>query len=793
MESSIRSIASNGKKCLLCLSEERIEIFNNDLAICKNCLKGYQKRIRIKACQHCTNPNHTEYSCGHLVCESCKNSFCIYCNILCCYCKINQARLSKSFCPKHINCGKCGTNLTLKTQKCYICIGDPERYKCTECQEFNISVKSSCGIRSHSMCLSCKKGNYIINLYEICLNCENSLNLSVKPCEHGFCKTCRDKGKCKRCRGLVEECKFCGKIESENGEFPCGHKSIGSRVLSKQLKTFGTHQISLDKSAFSSNEWENCCFKCMKCCALCGSEASGLTKLLCHHSLCSYCKATEISCCPICEICIECYNLAPCLTGDCGHRMCLVCSKNTKNTCSTCQDKKTLRKCSVCLNPTQNDNLLSQDCNHMVCQQCKDSTSICLKCYNLQLLEPFYRCCYCQKTAIYFNEQNYENPFLCENHYNQSNDYQRVNVKPLEREVGDDEQLLLNKAENYIKVLNNMSGIIVKNANDVISKINKAVMKIVKQCADDIQKIVRIKNEIILKKKVRISDYHVLLSPLDQYIFWEEPKLEELAKLVCEMLTKNLINENFQDRYLSFYSPSMDSLVRFSLEDYSKKIASRKPKRFEVGSRNQIVKTSSGSFFICGGFCNGRLSTAYSMNIDKWHYKTLPFSPLPIIDSATVFIHPCIYFFPSNEPRCLSFNISTKTWSFISANPYNFKNGTGAIYDSNALFTGTQLDFIMKYSPSFNTYEKSVFRLPQGLKIFCGPYVLVDGRGVFKVEGNEECERIGDYSLNCSGYMSSFVAKRDRKYYFVTLDEKVVCFDTCEVSTKIILDLLKLN
>lgn len=735
---------SNLKSCTLCPSTTKLLIFNNDLILCKTCLHKYKKSAS-HTCQHCKTPCTSFLPCKHLLCSLCASSstmpkYCILCMIKCCYCKSKQARNSKSICLQHKNCIKCAQQLKNMQESCLICQDKVEKFTCSKCKKVDFSTFSQCGTVVHGLCSTCLK------------------DLSFK---------------CYKC----ELCFYCNK--SSNKESPCEHKLINDPNFNTQKMYESTEPSMYNTKASSEVVQEE-----RKICIFCNNEYFKYFSFPCGHICCYECRGKGFDECILCEQCTDCYIIANCQKALCGHKLCQQCIK--KSFCSVCIKKNTFIKCCACRGLTLKQNLKIMTCSHKICSQCSENSIACSKCSRRLIIDDPEKCCYCDNPAWFFVENGDNRFHMCQSHYYEVGRLHEIFGESLVVDIENDRKdEILENIDYQINALNDLSANVVKNTNDIMKRINEAVKNTVKKYSEEIKRLMGLKNDVILSDKIRKSYLEMVSRKSTLYLFKKEIRMDKLAEELCGLISTNLVEENFQDKYLSYYSPSRQGLVRLSLKNFSTKLLPNNPNSFITGTQNQIVKINSSSYFICGGLNKTSLSTAYMLNMKSLTYKQLPSSHIPISKSSSIYIDPYIYMFLSTKKQCIIFNLSTKEWNLTNFMPEAYTNGTACLYNSKILLCGTELENILIFFPQHNIYEKGT-ALNRGLKIFCDSFLLTDGDGIYKVLDKSLSKVHYSCDLNCNGLMTSCIGKRGGKYYFVGSDEKVTVFDSFDCSVKVV-------
>ncbi|OMJ83846.1 hypothetical protein SteCoe_15146 [Stentor coeruleus] len=705
------------------------------------------------------------YSTPCILCCSTQKLLAFSNNLILCRPCYNKYKKSSKIICQHCNT-PCMSFLPCKHPICSICISLPSIPKfcilccieCCYCKSNKVrNSQSICAL--HKNCKKCAKN--IKGIYNSCLICEGQI----------------DKITCSKCKNIdfsisspsrISSNKLC-KCCSKDSDFDM--QNIYENPESSMYNTKASSYISIDEK---------------KVCVFCNKNDLSYYSFPCKHFYCydcKDCKDNDLNECPLCEQCHECLSISQCRPNLCDHKLCSLCIKNLY--CPVCIKNNTFRKCCACGGATLKKNLNKMTCSHKICPLCSENLRACSKCSKGFILNNPEKCSYCENPAFILVENNDSPFYMCEDHYYSICNLHEIHGEILVLKIENDEKLEILKNIDYqIKMINEISANTIKNVNEVVKKINEAMNNSLNRCSREIMKLISLKNDIIISEKIRKKDLEMISRRSVPYLFMNEVRIEKLTEKLCDLISTSLIEENLQDKYLSYYSPTQQGLVRLSLNTFSNKFLANNPNSFETGYQNQIVKISSDSYFICGGYNQISLSTAYIINMKSLIYKQLQPSHIPISKSSSIFIYPDIYIFLSQKKTCISFNLIKKSWSTINYIPKAYTNGTTYLYNSKIYICGTELENALIFYPELNIYNSS-FALERGLKVFCDYFLLIDGDGVYKLL-NDEMHKISyECDLKCYELMTSCVGKRGGKYYFVGNDEKVMVFDSLGFSVKV--------
>ena len=196
-----------------------------------------------------------------------------------------------------------------------------------------------------------------------------------------------------------------------------------------------------------------------------------------------------------------------------------------------------------------------------------------------------------------------------------------------------------------------------------------------------------------------------------------------------------------------------------------------------------------GQFFLHGGSKNYEASSEsciYDLHLDQ--IKPVPRSNYPRTGNVCVKKEGKILAFGSTYPvsrLCEAFDLKKWAWIKINSLPQKTLFMTGSVFDGEVLLTGSGIGGFWDYSEESDSY-RIVCGAPAGFKVIIENYLIV-GDWIWELEDLdlENCKKYRSDWL-CCPLSLSVIRKFKEKFYFVDCQSRLICFDPCLKSTRII-------
>lgn len=203
------------------------------------------------------------------------------------------------------------------------------------------------------------------------------------------------------------------------------------------------------------------------------------------------------------------------------------------------------------------------------------------------------------------------------------------------------------------------------------------------------------------------------------------------------------------------------------------------------------VDLGLGQFFLHGGSKNYEASSEtciFDLHLNV--IKKVPKSNFARSGNVCVQVGSKVFAFGSTYPvsrLCESFDLEMMTWQKISPLPQRTLFMTGSVVGGEVLLSGSGICGILRYCVESDSYwGRSVAGTTAGYKVIVENF-LIDYDGIWDVAELEvgECRKYRSEWICCP--VSLAISRRFRdKVYFVDCQARLVCFDPCLKTTRII-------
>ena len=247
------------------------------------------------------------------------------------------------------------------------------------------------------------------------------------------------------------------------------------------------------------------------------------------------------------------------------------------------------------------------------------------------------------------------------------------------------------------------------------------------------------------------------------------------------------IPSNLSKKFSFFFNQHTGNLTQIDIETQE---SSQKPTypKFPC-SFNAGADLGSGQFFLHGGSKNYEASSEsciFDLYLDQ--VKPVPRSNYARSGNVCVKKGEKILAFGSSykvSTLCEAFDLEKFTWAKINSLPQRTLFMTGSVVDGEVLLTGSGICGFWDYSEESDCY-RIVCGAPAGFKVIIDNF-LIASDCILEIEDLhlENCRKYRSDWI-CCPLSLAVIRKFKDKFYFVDCQARLICFDPCLKSTRII-------